>query len=404
MSVTGGEDSMDRREVLKASLVGAASMGVPTNFSTGRLRAAEREVTAETAAAAGAEMPLVSVFDYEAAAKRKLSFGGWEYYSEGTGDEITMKRNRSALDGLQLKPRVLVDVTKVDVSCTLLGYKLEHPILLAPAASHLLAHPDAEVATARGAAEAAAIMMLSTNSNRSIEDVYKAATTPVWFQLYVDDDRGLTRSLVERAEAAGNKVLVITADNPLPYARNREERASAQTPKLPFPNLETEAGPGARGRSRKHFNWSDLERIQSFAKTPIILKGIMNPDDAEQAVHRGVAAIVVSNHGGRVLDTVPASIEVLPAVVDRVAGRVPVLFDSGIRRGTDILKGLAYGASAVLIGRPYLYGLSVSGPDGVRDVVKILKTELQAAMALAGCTRLKEIDRTVFWKSRDYSS
>src|ERR1035441_6269671 len=382
---------MDRREILKASLAGAAALGISAKSSYAAEREAVQETRGqETSGAAQAEMPLVSVFDYEAAAKKKLSFGGWEYYDEGTADAITMKRNRSALDELQLKPRAMVDATKIDLSCSLLGFKM--------------AHPEGEVATARGAAEAGAIMMLSTNSNRSIEDVYKAASSPVWFQLYVDDDRGLTRSLIERAEAAGNKMLVITADNPLPYARNREERASAQTPKLPFPNLDTVAGPGARGRSRRHFNWSDLEWIQSFAKTPIILKGIMDPADAEQAVHRGVSAIVVSNHGGRILDTVPASIEVLPAVVDRVAGRVPVLFDSGIRRGTDVLKGLAYGAAAVLIGRPYLYGLSVAGPDGVRDVVKIRGREWEAAMALTGRTKLADIDRSVFWKSRDYSS
>ena len=396
---------MDRREILKASLAGAAALGISAKSSYAAEREAVQETRGqETSGAVQAEAPLVSVYDYEAAAKKKLSFGGWEYYDEGTADAITMKRNRSALDELQLKPRALMDVTKIDLSCSLLGFKMAHPILLAPAASHQLAHPEGEVATARGAAEAGAIMMLSTNSNRSIEDVYKAASSPVWFQLYVDDDRGLTRSLIERAEAAGNKMLVITADNPLPYARNREERASAQTPKLPFPNLDTVAGPGARGRSRRHFNWSDLEWIQSFAKTPIILKGLMDPADAEQAVHRGVAAIVVSNHGGRILDTVPASIEVLPAVVDRVAGRVPVLFDSGIRRGTDVLKGLAYGAAAVLIGRPYLYGLRVAGTDGVRDVVKILRTELEASMALTGRTKLADIDRSVFWKSRDYSS
>jgi 4-hydroxymandelate oxidase len=174
---------------------------------------------------------------------------------------------------------------------------------------------------------------------------------------------------------------------------------------LPFPNLGTEARPGGGGgRTRRHFNWADLAWIQSFAKTPIVLKGILNPDDADKAAKSGVAAIVVSNHGGRALDTLPSTIEVLPAVVDRVAGRVPVLFDSGIRRGTDVLKGLGYGASAVLIGRPYLYGLSVAGADGVRDVVNILRSELEAAMALTGRTRLSEIDRSVFWKSRDYSS
>ncbi len=387
---------MDRREVLKASLAGAASMRISTKPSF----AEEPDGVGEAALG----MPLVSVYDYEAAAKQKLSVGAWAYFNGGSADEITLKRNRSALDGLQLKPRVLVDVRRIDTSCELLGYKLEHPILLAPTSSHQLAHPDAEVATARGAAEAKAILIASTNSNRSIEDICKAASGPIWFQLYVDDDRGVTRALIERAEAAGSKTMVITADNPLAFARNREERVSAQMPKLPFPNLGVEGAPGARGRSRRHFNWSDLEWIQSFAKTPIVLKGILNPNDADEAVHRGVVAIIVSNHGGRVLDTEPATIEVLPAVVDRVAGRLPVLFDGGIRRGTDVLKGLAYGASAVLIGRPYLYGLSVSGPDGVRDVVQILRTEFEAAMAMTGRTRLAEIDRTVFWKSHDYSS
>jgi 4-hydroxymandelate oxidase len=347
---------------------------------------------------------LVNLYDFEATAKRKLPVSTWEYFNGGSADEITLKRNREALDALQLKPRVLVDVTRIDTSCTLLGHKMEHPILLAPTSSHLLAHPDAETATARGATAAKAIMVASTVSNRSIEDICKSASEPIWFQLYVEDDRRAVRALIERAEAAGCKALCITVDNPFAYARNREERVRAQAPTLPFPNLGIEAGPGGRSRSRRHFNWNDLEWIQSFVKTPVILKGILNPDDAEEAVRRGVAAVIVSNHGGRVLDTEPATIEVLPAVVDRVAGRLPVLFDSGIRRGTDILKGLAYGASAVLIGRPYIYGLSVSGADGVRDVVNILRAELEGAMAMTGRTRLTEIDRSVFWKSRDYSS
>ena len=394
---------MNRRDVLKASVASAAARGVsagttilPSSFA--------RAQESSPMAAGISQSPLVSVFDFESAAKRKLSAPAWEYYSSGSADEITLHRNRTALDALQLKPRVLVDVTRIDTGCSLLGFKMEHPILLAPTSSHQLAHPDAEVATARGAGAAKAIMVASTNSNRSIEDICKAATQPVWFQLYVDDDRNAARALIERAESAGCKALCITADNPFAYARNREERIAAQAPTLPFPNLGISAAPGARGRSRRHFNWSDLEWIQSFAKTPIILKGIMNPGDAEAAVHRGVAAIVVSNHGGRVLDTEPATIEALPAVVDRVAGRLPVLFDSGIRRGTDVLKGLAYGATAVLIGRPYLYGLSVSGPDGVVAVVNILRTELEGAMGMTGCTRLSEIDRTVLWNLGDRSS
>lgn len=351
-----------------------------------------------------ADVPLVAVCDFEAAAHEKLPIAAWEYFNGGSADEITLRRNVDTLDARQLKPRVLVDVSHIDTSCTLLGHTMEHPILLAPTSSHLLAHPEAEVETVRGAGAAKAVFVSSTYSNRSIEEICEAATEPVWFQIYVDDDREEVKAVVARAEAAGCCVLCVTVDNPHPNARNREERVRAQAPKLPFPNVGVELGPGARGRTRKRFSWKDIAWIRSISKTPIVLKGIMNPDDAEEAVRQGADAIVVSNHGGRVLDTEPATIEVLPAVVDRVAGRVPVIFDGGIRRGTHVLKGLAYGASAVMIGRPYLYGLSARGADGVRDVVQILRTELEAAMALTGRTRLSEIDRTVFWKSRDYSS
>jgi 4-hydroxymandelate oxidase len=389
--------SINRRDVLTASLAGAAAVGVAANGAVSVETNGERE--REHAVASPA---LVNLYDYEAAAKRILSAPAWEYFNGGSADEITLRGNRQALDLLQLKPKVLVDVTTIDTSRTLLGHKMAHPIILAPTSSQLLAHPDAEVATARGAASAKAVMVASTVSNRSIEEICAAASEPVWFQLYVEDDRAAVKALIERAESAGCKALCITVDNPLAYARNREERVRSEAPMLPFPNLGITAGPGGRGRSRRHFNWNDLAWIQSFAKTPIVLKGIVNPDDADEAVRHGVAAIIVSNHGGRVLDTEPATIEVLPAVVDRVAGRIPVLFDSGIRRGTDIVKGLAYGASAVLIGRPYIYGLSVSGADGVRSVIDILRTELEGAMAMTGRTRLDAIDRSVFWKARDY--
>jgi 4-hydroxymandelate oxidase len=389
--------SINRRNMLTASLASAAAVGLSAKDAASAQAdtPAERDHT-------DTPLPPVSLYDYEVAAKRILSGPAWEYFNGGSADEITLRRNRQALDLLQLKPKVLVDVTSIDTSRTLLGHNMAHPIILAPTSSHLLAHPDAEVATARGAALAKAIMVASTVSNRSVEDICHVASEPVWFQLYVEDDRSAVKALIERAETAGCKALCITVDNPLAYARNREERVRAQAPMLPFPNLGITAAPGGRGRSRRHFNWKDLGWIQSFAKTPIVLKGIMNPDDADEAVRHGVAAIIVSNHGGRVLDTEPATIEVLPAVVDRVAGRIPVLFDSGIRRGTDIVKGLAYGASAVLIGRPYIYGLSVSGADGVRSVIDILRAELEGAMAMTGRTRLDDIDRSVFWKVHEY--
>ena len=400
---------MDRRHVLKASMASAAAIGISAGSTIMPNLNAQSAATPQPVAS---EPPLPSLYDYEAAAKRRLSIPAWEYFKRWLRRlKSPLRRNRSALDALQLKPRVLIDTTHIDTTCNLLGYKLEHPILLAPTSSHLLAHPDAEVATARGAALAKAILIASTNSNRSIEDICNAATGPVWFQLYVEDERPTVRALIERAEAAGTKALVITVDKPFPFARNREDRVKAQAPTLPFANLGMEAGPGGRGRPKRRFNWSELEWIQSFAKTPVILKGIINPPGRRRrtrggllAVKHNVAAIIVSNHGGRVLDTAPATIEVLPAVVDRVAGRVPVLFDSGIRRGTDVLKGLACGATAVLTGRPYIYGLAVAGPEGIADVVNILRTEFEGAMGLTGCTRLADINRSVLWKSRDYSS
>ena len=238
---------MDRRELLRASLASAAAIGVTSK----RAAAAGLDSTAGADGQAGSgqdnQQPvLASVYDYEAAAKRKMSLPAWEYFNSGSADEITLRRNREALDELRLKPRVLVDVTRIDTSCTVLGYKLPHPILLAPTSSHLLAHPDAETATARGAGEAKTIMVASTLSNRSIEDICKAASGPIWFQLYVEDDRKAVQALIERAEAAGCKALCITADIPMPYARNREEHIRAQSPMLPFPNLGTEARPGGR--------------------------------------------------------------------------------------------------------------------------------------------------------------
>jgi 4-hydroxymandelate oxidase len=397
---------MDRRAVLKASLASAAVMGIASK----KAAATDSDSTASADRQSGTGLSdtqsvLTSLYDYEQAAKKKLSLPAWEYFNSGSADEITLRRNREALDELRLKPRVMVDVTHIDTSCSVLGNQLPHPILLAPTSSHLLAHPDAETATARGAGEAKTIMVASTLSNRSIEDICQSASGPIWFQLYVDDDRKFVQALIERAEAAGCKALCITADYPFSYAPNREEHIRGLAPTLPFPNVggKAQAG-GGGGRTRRRFNWNDLAWIQSVAKTPILIKGILNPDDAEEAVKHGVAAIVVSNHGGRVLDTEPATIEVLPAVVDRVAGRVPVLFDSGIRRGTDVLKGLGYGASAVLIGRPYLYGLSVAGANGVRDVINILRTELEGAMAMTGRTHLDQVDRSIFWNSSDFSS
>jgi len=385
-----------RRDALLSSLGAAASASLPTAHHD----ASELAAAAQTVAPIESGAP-VSLADYEALAQQKLSHVAWEYFNSGSGDELTIRWNREAFAKVRLKPRVLVDVSEIDTRVRLLGEELPHPILLAPTSTHMLAHPEGEVATVRGAGAGGAIFVISTVSNRSVEEIARAATRPVWFQLYVEDDRGKTKELIQRAEAAGCRALCITVDNPAHYARNRVDRLH-DTPQLPFPNVHlVSAGPGGSGRAvagARKFTWKDLEWVQSFAKTPILLKGVLNPDDADRAVRVGAAGIIVSNHGGRGLDTVPATLDALPLVAERVSGRVPVLMDGGIRRGADVLKAIANGAAAVLIGRPYLYGLGIAGVDGVRHVIQILRNEFEAAMALTGRTSIAAIDRSVLWE------
>jgi 4-hydroxymandelate oxidase len=237
--------------------------------------------------------------------------------------------------------------------------------------------------------------------------VAAVAKSPLWFQLYAQTDHGFTHDLVQRAEAGGYRALCLTVDTPITGVRNRETRADVKLP--PMPNLKGFKGVGStegiRTGSLEIFSnvldaaltWKDVEWLCSFAKIPLLVKGVLNPDDADRAVKSGVAGIMVSNHGGRNLDTVPATIDALPQVVDRVAGRTPVLVDGGIRRGTDVLKALAFGANAVLIGRPYLYGLGAAGESGVAKVIKILQREFQMAMVLMGRTNIGSIDRSVIW-------
>jgi 4-hydroxymandelate oxidase len=338
-----------------------------------------------------------------------MSHMAYEYVSAGAGDEITLRENQAAFDRLRLHPRVLVDVSALDTRVTLLGQALEFPILLAPTAYHRLVHAEGELATVRGAAAAGATLVASSFATTSIEDMAKAAGSPLWFQLYVNKDRGFTRDLVQRAESAGCRALCVTVDSPLTGLRHRERLAGfALPPGIERSNLKALGTATAGGSHRLEstiynavldpaLTWKDIEWLRGLSRLPLLLKGVLSPDDASRAAEAG-AGIIVSNHGARNLDTVPATIDALPRVVDAVGGRVPILMDGGVRRGTDVLKALASGASAVLIGRPYLFGLGAQGADGVARVVQILRREFEMAMALTGRRSLKEIDRSVLWR------
>ncbi len=334
---------------------------------------------------------LLSLFDFEAEAVKHVSHGAWARISGAAADELTLRWNHEAYERIRLKPRALVDVSQLSTRLTLLGQDFPFPILLAPTGGQKFVHPEGELAAARGAALAKATYVISSSASMRVEDIAKTAAGPVWFQLYVQRDRAFTRDLVQRAEYSGCRALCVTVDSPTFGARNREERAKGELPERELPNLK------GKDYLDPTLTWKDIDWLRSFARRPVLLKGILNPDDAAIAVKAGVAGIIVSNHGARNLDTVPATIDALPPIVEKVEARVPVIVDGGIRRGTDVLKALALGAVAVQIGRPYLWGLGVAGAEGVTRVVEILRKEFELAMMLAGRPTLASIDRSVIW-------
>ncbi|MBI2682857.1 MAG: alpha-hydroxy-acid oxidizing protein [Acidobacteriales bacterium] len=351
----------------------------------------------------------VSLSDYEAIARRRIERVAWEYISGAAADEITLRWNREALDHLMLDPRVLRDVSRVDTRTKVLGLELPYPVFLAPTALHKLAHPEGELATVTGAGKARAPMVLSTMSSTKLEDIAAKGKTPLWFQLYVQKDKGFTEQLVHRAEAAGYRALVVTVDTPVEGIRNRQDRAHFHLPPgVALENLRDlpTGGKWSPGTEKEVFanilpdrlTWKDIEWLQSLTKLPVLLKGVLNAEDADMAVRAGVAGILVSNHGARNLDTVPPTITALPRITDKVAGRIAVLMDGGVRRGTDVLKALALGANAVLIGRPVFWGLAADGAEGVANILNILRHEFEVAMVLTGRRTVAEIDRSVIWR------
>lgn len=355
-------------------------------------------------------MEPVNLFDFEALAREKLAPEAYDYYAGGAHDEVTLRENRAAYDRRALAYRVLVDVSRRDLATSVLGQPIAMPILVAPTAFHRLADPEGEVATARAAGAAGTVMILSTLSTSTVEEVVAAASGPVWFQLYVYKDRRATEGLVRRAEEAGCRALVLTVDAPLIGRRERDVRNRFGLPPglavanlLPvgygdLPKGSDDSGLAAYVSSLldASLNWRDLAWLRSITELPLLIKGIVRPDDALRAAEAGVAGVVVSNHGARQLDTSPATLDVLPEIVEALAAhghRIEILMDGGIRRGTDVLKAIALGARAVLLGRPVLWGLAAGGEAGVAKVLRLLRDELDLAMALAGAPSVREITR-----------
>ncbi|HEY9673325.1 MAG TPA: alpha-hydroxy acid oxidase [Waterburya sp.] len=349
----------------------------------------------------------INLFEYQTLASQQLPPMARDYYASGSWDEITLRDNRAAFERYKLRPRMLVDVSQRDLSTQILGQSLPLPILIAPMAFQCLAHPEGEIATAKAAASVGSLMVLSTLATKGMDEVASVKKqAPQWFQLYVHRDRALTRALVESAHAAGFQALCLTVDAPVLGKREKDiHNQFVLPPDMELANLsaltdlEISYNPGESGlftyfleQINPALTWADLEWLQSLSPLPVVVKGILRPDDAIRAVEHGAKAVIVSNHGGRQLDGAIASIDALSEVVAAVGHKVDVLLDGGIRRGTDVLKALALGAKAVLLGRPVLWGLAVSGEAGVQHVIELLRDEFDLAMALSGCAKLQDID------------
>uniref|UniRef100_A0A5B7AF81 (S)-2-hydroxy-acid oxidase n=2 Tax=Davidia involucrata TaxID=16924 RepID=A0A5B7AF81_DAVIN len=346
----------------------------------------------------------VNVNEFQELARQALPKMYYDYYTGGAEDQHTLRENVEAFRRITIRPRILVDVSRIDMSTTILGYNISAPIMIAPTSMHKLAHPEGEVATAKAAAACNTIMALSFTSTCTVEEVASSCNAVRFFQLYVHKRRDISAVLVQRAERNGFKAIILTVDTPrlgrreadiknrmiAPQLKNFEGLLSTEVVSDKGSNIEAFAS----GTFDASLCWKDIGWLRSITSLPILIKGVLTREAAIKAMEVGVNGIVVSNHGARQLDYAPASITALEEVIHAVGGKIPVLFDGGVRRGTDIFKALALGAQAVLVGRPVIYGLAAKGEYGVRRVIEMLKDELELTMALSGCPTVKDITRS----------
>ena len=345
------------------------------------------------------KLKIINTAELEIEAEKILPKGGYGYIFGGSGAEYTKAENLRAMQAIGIEPHFLSGVLKPDLSTAILGHKLPFPIMIPPMGSHGLAHVSKEIGTAQAAAAVNTLMMLSMQSNVPLEDVAKAHPGPKWMQLYFPADRGYAREVIMRAKAAGFSAIVPTIDSTLAYPRDNNIRNDFRIPvslgKGNAPLNEKDPIKAAQMMSQRKvdLNWDDMLWIKQETGLPVVVKGVMSPKTAMEAVERGIDAVYVSNHGGRALDGVPAAITVLPRVADAVKGRIPIVYDSGIRRGQDVFRAIALGADVVACGRPVLYGLALGGHLGAQSVLEYLRDDLYIVMQLAGTPNIRSITR-----------
>lgn len=344
---------------------------------------------------------LVSLKDYERYAKERMDLNSLAYVCSGAGDEVTFRRNEEAFSNIFLETNTLEDLKGANTKLELFGETYETPIFLAPVAYQKLVDTNGEISTAQACNAMNSCMCVSSFSSCTLEDISNTTSSPLWFQLYIQPDMKINLELIRKAENLGFKVLVITIDAPISGLRNTEQKAGFYLPQsVSAINIEN-LNPIQMTNNFENIlditkilpTWKDIEFIKKNTKLPVILKGITSVSYAQKAIELGIDGIVVSNHGGRTLDSMPSSIEILPKIAKVVAGKIPILFDGGIKRGTDVIKAIALGASAVMIGRPIMYGLATAGALGVAHTLKILKEELEVSMIFTGCKSIEEIKK-----------